>query len=384
MRGQLARFDRYLLARHLAIFGFFSLVLVMVYWINRAVGLFDQLIGDGQSALVFLEFSLLTLPNVIRIVLPVSAFAATVFVTNRLSQDGELVVMQATGFSAFRLARPVAMFGAVVTLVLLLLSHYAVPVSRATLAARTAEVEADASAQLLSEGRFMHPSDGITLYIREISARGELLDVFLADDRADTSRTTYTARRAVLVRGDGQPKLVMFDGISQTLTRTTGRLSVTVFADFTYDLGILAQDAAGRGSDIEALPTATLLNPTDADLAAAGSTRAAFLSEAHARFGQPLLGLAAALIGFSALLLGAFTRFGLWRQILGAIVLLILVQTVNNAAIAASLRDARAWGLTYVAPGFGILIGIGLLALAQQPRRIAAAARGRAGARAAA
>jgi hypothetical protein len=33
-------------------------VLVAVYWVNRAVGLFDQLIGDGQSALVFLEFSL--------------------------------------------------------------------------------------------------------------------------------------------------------------------------------------------------------------------------------------------------------------------------------------------------------------------------------------
>jgi hypothetical protein len=32
-------------------------VLVAVYWVNRAVGLFDQLIGDGQSALVFLEFS---------------------------------------------------------------------------------------------------------------------------------------------------------------------------------------------------------------------------------------------------------------------------------------------------------------------------------------
>ncbi|MFM2389894.1 MAG: export transporter permease LptF, partial [Pseudomonadota bacterium] len=78
------RFDRYLLTQLLGVFGFFALVLVLVYWVNRAVGLFDQLIGDGQSALVFLEISLLTLPNVIRLVLPIAAFAATLFVANRL------------------------------------------------------------------------------------------------------------------------------------------------------------------------------------------------------------------------------------------------------------------------------------------------------------
>jgi len=101
----LSRFDRYILSQLLALFGFFSLVLVAVYWINRAVMLFDQLIGEGHSLWVFLEISALTLPGVIAIVLPLSAFAGTVFVVNRLTQESELVVMQATGFSPFRLAR---------------------------------------------------------------------------------------------------------------------------------------------------------------------------------------------------------------------------------------------------------------------------------------
>ena len=51
-----------MLSQLLLLFGFFSLVLVSVYWINRAISLFDQLIGDGQTALVFLEFTLLALP----------------------------------------------------------------------------------------------------------------------------------------------------------------------------------------------------------------------------------------------------------------------------------------------------------------------------------
>ncbi|NIO39917.1 MAG: LptF/LptG family permease, partial [Burkholderiales bacterium] len=71
-------FDRYLLAQLTLLFGFFSLVLVSVYWVNRAAILFEELIGDGQSARVFLEFTALALPNVIRLVLPASAFVATV------------------------------------------------------------------------------------------------------------------------------------------------------------------------------------------------------------------------------------------------------------------------------------------------------------------
>ena len=136
------RFDRYLLSQLLALFGFFSLLLVSVYWVNRAVGLFDQLIGDGQSALVFVEFSLLTLPNVIRLVLPVSSFAAAVYVANRLMGDSELVVMQATGFSSFRLARPVLWFGLIVMLMMSALTHALVPASRAALSERSARKRA--------------------------------------------------------------------------------------------------------------------------------------------------------------------------------------------------------------------------------------------------
>lgn len=370
----MSRFDRYLTAQYLTLFGFFALVLVMVYWVNRAVGLFDRLIGDGQSALVFLEFSLLTLPNVIRLVLPVAAFAAAVYVTNRLSQDGELVVMRATGFSAYRLARPVALFGLIVAGMMLMLTHFAVPASRAILAERSAEIEANVTARLLSDGRFMHPSDGLTFYIREITEAGELRDIFLADDRSPAQRVTYTAQRAVLARGDTGPKLIMFDGMTQTLNRDSGRLAVTHFADFTYDLGgMLGQTGRGRIS-MDELPTRDLLAATEASQTLTGASRAELLSEAHTRFAQPFLALAAALIGFAALMLGAFSRFGLWRQILFAILLLILVQMVNNAALGASLRDARAWGLAYVAPVAGVAAAWAMLWLSERPRRVPRAA----------
>jgi lipopolysaccharide export system permease protein len=94
------------------------------------------------------------------------------------------------------------------------------------------------------------------------------------------------------------------------------------------------------------------------------------IHEGHSRIARPLLAIAGPLIGFSTLLIGAFTRFGLWRQVLAAVVLLILVQMIDNLAATQAMRDERAWALTYLAPVLGILLPVGLLWWAGRPRRL--------------
>ncbi len=177
----MSKFDRYMLSQLMVVFGFFSLVMVLVYWINRAVLIFDQLISDGQTASVFLEFTLLSLPNVIRLVLPMSAFAATIYVINRLSSESELTVIQATGFGPFRLARPILVFGLLVAAMVSLLVNLVVPSSLSALSEREAEVAADITARILRDGQFSHPSDSITFYVRHIAPSGEMSDALLVD-----------------------------------------------------------------------------------------------------------------------------------------------------------------------------------------------------------
>lgn len=366
----MSRFDRYLLSQLLALFGFFSLVLVAVYWVNRAVGLFDQLIGDGQSALVFLEFSVLTVPNVIRLVLPVSAFAACLYAVNRLMQESELVVMQATGFSAFRLARPVLWFGLVVVAMQLVLMNLLVPMSMSRLAERSAEVSENVTARFLNEGRFMHPARGVTIYIREITPLGELNDLFLSDERNAGERVVYTARQALIVRGEASPRLIMLNGAAQRLNTAGARLAVTRFADFTLDLAGVVGASDLRKRQMKELTTDELLAADPALLEATGQTPAAFRGEVHARIAGPLLGLAAPLVGFAALMLGGFSRFGMLRQIAIAVALLIGLQMVNTAATGEALRRTGAWPLLYLAPLLGTAVAAGLLWWAQRPRRL--------------
>jgi lipopolysaccharide export system permease protein len=364
-----ARFDRYLLSQLLVHFGFFALVLVMVYWVNRAVVLFDTLIASGQSAMVFLELTTLTLPNVIRIVLPVAAFASVVYVTNRLQSDSELVVVQATGFSPMRLARPVVYFGLFVTLFLLTLTSVLVPASLGRLTDRTAEISENVTARLLTEGTFFHPIEGVTFYIREISPEGELRNVFIDDSRSDGSRITYTAARALIVRQDAGPKLLMFDGMVQTLNTVTRQLAVTRFDDFVYDVGALVPLPQPDRRRLEELSTFEILTGGEALLDETGRTRADFAQEVHDRVTQALLGLVAPLLGFSIMMLGGFSRFGMWRQIFGAIVALVAIESLDNAATDAIRGQPALMALNYLAAGMGLVGAWAILRFAGRARR---------------
>ena len=361
------RFDRYILAQLLMLFGLFALVLVLVYWVNRAVVLFDQLIANGQSAAVFLEFTALSLPNVIRVVLPIAAFGGTVYAVNRLISESELVVVQATGFSPWRLVRPVIAFGIIIFLLSSILAHLLVPVSSLRLTERTAEISENMTARLLSEGRFLHPADGVTFYIREITPLGALSNIFLSDARAEGRTITYTAREALLIRGEEAPSLVMIDGMAQVYDEASRRLSVTRFDDFAFDLQGLVEGIASDRRRPGELSTLALLAATPETQELTRSSRATLIAEAHERFSNALNGLVAPLIGFAALLIGGFSRFGVWRQIIGAIFALIVVQMVTQAGQGAVLGDERLWPLAYAGPAVGVLMAWGLLLLAARP-----------------
>lgn len=363
----IGRFDKYLMSQLLMLFGFFALVLVLVYWVNRAVVLFDQLIANGQSAAVFLEFSVLSLPNVIRIVLPIAAFAGTIYVTNRLTTESELIVVQATGFSPWRLARPVLVFGMIVALLASVLGHFLVPASLRQLAVRSDEIAQNMTARLLTEGQFIHPADLVTFYIREISPQGELLNIFLSDARNPNAEVTYTAREALLIRGEVAPTLIMFDGMAQAYDAENRLLSVTRFDDLAFDLSGLVDLSGVGGIRPQELSTRVLLQASETTQALTGASRNTLVSEAHERFGNALNGLIAPLVGFATLLLGGFSRFGIWRQIIGAIGLLIGVQMITRVGQDIVQSNADMWPAAYIGPVFGALLAVVLLFLASNP-----------------
>mgnify|MGYP005987956927 CR=1 FL=1 len=366
----MGRFDKYMLHQLLLLFGLFSLILVLVFWVNKAVILLDTMMGNGQSITMFLRVSTLGLPTIIADVLPITAFIATVFAVNRMSSESELVVVQAAGFSPWRLARPVLIVGILVTLRVAMLTHVIGPMAEKELALRKDEMSRDVTSKLLTEGTFIHPTKGLTFYVREISPAGELLDIFLSDNRSDKNRVFFLAQKALIIKDNDGPVLLMFDGESHNYSLASTKLAVTTFDSFAYGLGEFFGETQTPARPLKARTTFDLLQASGVGAGQTTPDTALTIRKTiHERTARAMLALIAPLIGFGALIAGGFSRFGLWRQIFLAFTLLVVVKSVDSAGISAARRALENWPLLYAS----ILTGLGvtglLLTYAADPKK---------------
>jgi lipopolysaccharide export system permease protein len=357
----LRRLDSYILRLILRPFLFFVLVFTGVIWLGQSLKLIDIVVNNGQSARTFLEFTLLLLPTVESIVLPIAAFAATLFTMNRLAQESEIVAMFAAGSSGTSLLRPVAAFAVPVMIATFALTLFAMPASQRSLRDRISEIRGDVAAAFLREGSFQSPVRGITVYLRGMGAPGELLGIFVHDERDRESVTTYTAKRAVLLGEGADARLVMFDGIAQTALRhEANALTVLRFDQFTYDLSRLADTDGNRRRKPSELFLTELLAMNEAE--AGQRPLGAYRAEAHEALSSPLYTLALPLLAVAFVITGGFRRHGFTGRILAATVACVGLRLVGLGLKAATSAAAGFWPTMYLPPVLGVALALWLVA----------------------
>ena len=252
---------------------------------------------------------------------------------------------------------------------LLILNHALVPASLAELTRRQAEIQGDLSARFLKEGDFVHPSDGITFFVSDIAPDGWMRGVFLSDRREPSREITYTAASAMLVRENQGMWLVMFDGMAQFYDDAAGQMAITGFEDVTYEITDFSTTRTTETADPLQIGTAGLLERARAIPDRTDPRRRRLIFQIHVRNAGAIFATGAVLVGFATLLIGRFSRFGLWRQVLAAVVLIVLVQVADGALIGAALDKPSNWPLLYVAPIGALALAAVLLWYSSRPRR---------------
>ena len=118
-----------------------------------------------------------------------------------------------------------------------------------------------------------------------------------------------------------------------------------------------------------ASPTWELLTDTEAVAEEVNDSVGEVLEEAHSRFELPLLCVVAALIGYAALMASRFSRFGVTRQIVGAIFLLVLIKIIESVVGGPVRANGALWPLIYLPSVSGLGIACLLLWQASRPFR---------------
>ncbi|MFO1143418.1 MAG: LptF/LptG family permease [Amaricoccus sp.] len=363
------RLDRYILRQLVAAFGFFVLIFTGVIWLTQSVRLIDTVVASGQSALVFAEFSGLVLPQVFVIVLPLSGLGASLYALDKLYAESELIVMMSAGVAPAAMLRPVAAFGALIAAATAFVMIVLVPQSGAILADRTKEIRSDLANALIVERQFLHPIDGLTLFITDTDRKGEMAGIFLNDARDPTRPVTYSARHAQLVREGDEARLVMLDGVALTSGAAGDQLTAVRFDQFVFDLSDLLNDEGERVPRPSEYPVLSLLSPTEAMLAGGRYSRADFVSEGHYKLSLPLLAMVFPMIALVTLLAGGYRRSGFARRVIVAIGVAAALQILLFAIKSRVQAEAGLWPLMYLPAALGAAYVAALLLRLARPRR---------------
>jgi len=184
------------------------------------------------------------------------------------------------------------------------------------------------------------------------------------------ARQPGDAAEAYLARNGDNTTLIMLNGMAQRLDTEQNRLATAKFRDFSFDISPLVSTDDETDQSVSSMVTPDLLWDW-AGLAAQLDTAPGIIAEElHSRLAQPLFCIVAAMIGFATLILGGFSRFGVWREAVIAFGLLIAIDGLRGTLVVQIRETAALWPLAYLPSLIGAVLTLAMLWQAAHPRWI--------------
>ena len=355
---RLPHLSRYVLGQLLGPVALLTLLMTCVILLTQSLHLLDLVINRGQSAPTFLYLTMLILPGLLVIILPIAFFFGILFTLSRLNGDSELVVMASAGYSQRQLAGPVLIAAGLVMALTWICALWLSPAGQRALADKVVDIRADVAGALLHEGEFNPVAKGVTVFIRQLDSSGQFRGILVYDSRDAKHPVTYIAQKGVLAQTPAGARLIMFDGTVEQVALNGAQLSVLTFKTaMSIDLDQFAGATRPVLRNISERYLGELLNPTEARVTP--KIRDAYLAEAHDRLSQPLYCLAFAMICLAAILRGRRQRGALATRLTMASLAAAAVRLAGYGMAGPAASHPALNVLLYLIP----LLGAGLALL---------------------
>ncbi|WP_409433523.1 LptF/LptG family permease [Litorimonas sp. RW-G-Af-16] len=316
--------------------------------LTQSLQTLDLIVENRQSALTFFYITLLALPQLIGIIMPLAVFMATLYALNRLNMDSELIVAKAAGFSPWQIASPVLRLGVYALIAHLIINLVLQPLSFREMRGEILKVRTDIASQMVQAGDFITPAPKLTVYARDISSDGKLRDVLIHDGRDKNGAITHTAKSGYVQRSNTSAALVLTDGSVQQML-SDGSLDVVGFDDYVLDLSeVMAIDNVLRLKASDRF-LHELLRPDPREYITSNFKRD-LAAEGHARLSSPIYNVALTLLALCFLVRGEHQRLGYGKRIAICAVIGFGVRLAGFALTSAAEGDLGLNAAQYALP----------------------------------
>lgn len=321
--------NRYIFRKLVFNFLFLFYLVAGVFWLNRAVLLFDVL-NDGLSFAVYAKLALLVLPYTFYMTLPTAAYITCVYTTYRMIMDSELIILQSIGLSHFRIAVPYIYFGVLVVALMALLGNSILPWSSSKTAQAWQAINDKIDTDFIPTGQFVFLNSDFVLYAQNKSEFGELQNLFIGDTRAADLDIALTAQKGLPKRDTQGLHIVLLDGTLQSFDKNKNELSVLDFQELIYNIDTKSENNQTVNSNIYTWQTKDLLL-NGFELVRAGVwADDAWKKEIANRIITPILMALQAVMGMAVLMMFPFLRSGAVYKIVVSVVVFLGMQVVLN------------------------------------------------------
>ena len=351
--------DRYIFRTTLASFALVLISLTGVIWITQALRGIDLMTNQGQTIITFLGLTSLVIPALILIIAPVALMIAISHTLNKLATDFEIIVMNAAGFSPFRLFRPFVYATIVVSMLVAFIAAYLAPDGMRRIKQWDAEITADVLTNVLQPGRFAQLDQNLTIRIRERQPGGLLVGIFIDDRRDPKERVSIVADRGTVVKSGNGSFLVLEDGNLQRFEAGKRDPALVAFGRYAFDMSKFSQhnDVA---LGIRERYLWELLVPDEND-AMYKQLPGQFRAELHDRFMAPIYPFAFAALTFAFLGAPRTTRQSRNFSIGGSILAVFGLRMAGFACSVMAVKTPSAAIVQYALLFAGIGTGIWII-----------------------
>jgi lipopolysaccharide export system permease protein len=349
---------RYIVRTTLGAFMLILVSLTAVIWITHALRDIDVVTTQGQTVLTFFGMTMLLIPALVLVIAPLALMIATTYTLNKLNTDSEIIVMNASGMSPWRICVPFLTVGLIVAALVGAISAYIAPKCLRELRTLITRVRADVVTNIVQPGRFTALQGGaLTFHIRERSNNGDLGGIFIDDRRDPNEQATFLAERGRIVENENGTFLVLEHGSAQRLEAGHHDPTIVQFGRYAFDL------TQFNGAGVT--PTFNVTERYLWDVAWPDTSDpyykenvSRFRSELNDRLAAPLYPLVFTLIVFAVLGAPRTSRQSRGISMAMAIVIATTVRMIGFASIVFAAKQPAALWLLYLTTGASIVASV--------------------------
>ncbi len=314
-------FELYIFNKILGPFIIITLGITGIAWLSQSLRFIDLIVNKGLSIGTFLYITILIIPSLMWVIIPISLFISIIYSYNKITSESELIVLKTSGIDNKGLIKPAIYFAIICTILSYSIATYLLPKSYREFKDLQYFIRNNYASILLQNGIFSTPTKGLTIYIKDKDFQGNFIGLFANDERKPNKKVTVMAQEGELISTQKGPVFELRKGTHLEHSVESNQVSVLHFDKYNLQLSPFKEAInEKRWREPQERFLEELFNSNDSD----EQQKRKLETEGHYRITWPIFNILLALLALTPFLSGDFSRRGSTKKIIYASVVAIL------------------------------------------------------------